>query len=383
MRYSKGALQTYSKNNASDYSAGEKGSFLPAVSVLQKAAPEEELQMKKVVQKAAPEEELQMKTVVQKAAPEEELQMKSMVQKVAPEEELQMKAVVQKAAPEEELQMKSIVQKAASEEELQMKSVVQKAEPEEELQMKSIVQRKENKTGMPDHLKSGIESLSGMDMSDVKVHYNSSQPAQLQALAYAQGNEIHIGPGQEQHLAHEAWHVVQQRQGRVKPTMQMKESVAVNDDPGLEHEADVMGAKALQMKAFTPGKVVGLSNLSAGKTIQRYAFTKGTDNYDYGNDFYDHLSARTGAELRAAAVAAAGKGYWTLVNRASFEGGTFDVTTAPSEGYDFGISIDGVEAISVSNGEVETIDHVVVDGYTKTTKNGNDWYKITHLRAAQ
>jgi hypothetical protein len=46
-------------------------------------------------------------------------------------------------------------------------------------------------------------------------------------------------------LPHEAWHVVQQAQGRVKPTMQMKDGVPVNDDKGLEHEADVMGAKAL------------------------------------------------------------------------------------------------------------------------------------------
>jgi uncharacterized protein DUF4157 len=90
--------------------------------------------------------------------------------------------------------------------------------------------------------------LSGMDLGDVKVHYNSSQPAQLNALAYAQGNDIHIGAGQEKHLPHEAWHVVQQRQGRVQPTMQMKEGVPVNDDPGLESEADVMGAKAAQMK---------------------------------------------------------------------------------------------------------------------------------------
>jgi len=109
----------------------------------------------------------------------------------------------------------------------------------------SVLQPKANDTGMPDDLKSGIENLSGMDMSDVKVHYNSSQPAQMKALAYAQGNDIHIGPGQEQYLLHEAWHVVQQRQGRVKPTVQMKDN-AINDDPGLEHEADVMGAKAIQ-----------------------------------------------------------------------------------------------------------------------------------------
>jgi hypothetical protein len=77
------------------------------------------------------------------------------------------------------------------------------------------------------------------------VHYNSSQPAQLNALAYAQGSDIHLAPGQERHLPHEAWHVVQQAQGRVQPTMQIKEGAPVNDDPGLEHEADVMGAKAV------------------------------------------------------------------------------------------------------------------------------------------
>jgi hypothetical protein len=104
-----------------------------------------------------------------------------------------------------------------------------------------------NRTGMPDGLKSGIEALSGMDLSDVRVHRNSSEPAQLNALAYAQGNDVHLAPGQEQHLPHEAWHVVQQRQGRVAPTMQMQ-GVAINDDAGLEQEADVMGAKALQTK---------------------------------------------------------------------------------------------------------------------------------------
>jgi hypothetical protein len=137
----------------------------------------------------------------------------------------------------------------------------QRTGPEEEelLQGKfAPVQRKgpesdraprENKTGMADNLKSGIESLSGMSLDNVKVHYNSAQPAQLNALAYAQGSDIHVAPGQEQHLPHEAWHVVQQAQGRVKPTMQMKGGIPVNDDSGLEHEADVMGAKALRNAA--------------------------------------------------------------------------------------------------------------------------------------
>lgn len=104
-----------------------------------------------------------------------------------------------------------------------------------------------NPSGLPDKLKVGIENLSGLSMNDVRVHYNSSKPAQLQALAYTQGTDIHVGPRQERHVPHEAWHVVQQAQGRVQPTMQMKGGVPLNDDKGLEHEADVMGEKAVQM----------------------------------------------------------------------------------------------------------------------------------------
>ncbi len=104
-----------------------------------------------------------------------------------------------------------------------------------------------NETGMPDQLKAGVEQLSGHDMSDVRVHYNSDQPAQMQAHAYAQGSDIHIAPGQEQHLPHEAWHVAQQKQGRVQANTQLK-GIGINDDTGLEREADVMGAKAAQMQ---------------------------------------------------------------------------------------------------------------------------------------
>ncbi|HCS66180.1 MAG TPA: hypothetical protein DIW64_20085 [Cellvibrio sp.] len=113
--------------------------------------------------------------------------------------------------------------------------------------MQNMMAAKPNNTGLPNQLKTGIENLSGMNMDHVRVHHNSDKPAQLQAHAYAQGSEIHVAPRQEKHLPHEAWHVVQQAQGRVKPTIQMKQGVPVNDDPGLEQEADVMGEKALQM----------------------------------------------------------------------------------------------------------------------------------------
>ncbi len=143
-------------------------------------------------------------------------------------------------------------------------------------------------SGLPPQLKSGVESLSGMSMDHVQVHYNSDKPAQLNALAYAQGSEIHVGPGQEQHLPHEAWHVVQQAQGRVRPTMQMQGGVPVNDDKGLEHEADAMGIKAMQHAASDktePAQKVSASIakkplqrvMTAGNTVrQLFSYGKGT-----------------------------------------------------------------------------------------------------------
>lgn len=100
-----------------------------------------------------------------------------------------------------------------------------------------------NRTGLPDRLKAGVEALSGLSLDDVRVHYGSPKPAQLEAHAYTLGTEIHVAPGQERHLAHEAWHVVQQKQGRVPATLQFF-GVEVNDDAGLEREADRLGGLA-------------------------------------------------------------------------------------------------------------------------------------------
>jgi hypothetical protein len=117
-----------------------------------------------------------------------------------------------------------------------------------------LAQRAANRTGLPDHVKSGVEALSGMSMDHVRVHYNSPKPAQLNAHAYAQGSDIHVAPGQAHHVPHEAWHVVQQAQGRVRATTQLKGGVALNDDAGLEREADRMGALAVQRAALPGGR---------------------------------------------------------------------------------------------------------------------------------
>jgi hypothetical protein len=143
----------------------------------------------------------------------------------------------------------------------------------------------ENGIGLSRPLKAGLEALSGIDLSGVRVHHNSPKPAQLNALAYTQGQDIRVGPGQEKHLPHEGWHAVQQMQGRVQPTMQAK-GVSINNDGDLEQEADLMGAKALQQhparakRPLARSKQPMASPQGSQPTIQRaMKFEFQTNNY--------------------------------------------------------------------------------------------------------
>ena len=86
-------------------------------------------------------------------------------------------------------------------------------------------------------MKARTERASGLSLDDVRVHYNSPEPETIRSHAFARGADIHLAPGQERHLPHEAWHMVQQKQGRVAPTTRVG-GMAVNDDAGLEREAD-------------------------------------------------------------------------------------------------------------------------------------------------
>jgi hypothetical protein len=116
-----------------------------------------------------------------------------------------------------------------------------------------------NPTGIPSPVRAKMEAGFGADFSDVRVHPRSSRAAELGALAYTQGSEIHVAPGQwapetrqgQELLGHELAHVVQQREGRVQATVQYK-GVALNDEAGLEAEADAMGARVAHTSAGLP-----------------------------------------------------------------------------------------------------------------------------------
>jgi len=90
-----------------------------------------------------------------------------------------------------------------------------------------------------------LEQLSGYDLSDVRVYADSPWPAHLGARAFVFGSNVHLSPGAEDALQHEAWHVVQQKQGRVRATGTASFDehrlgvVGLNDEEALAREAEV------------------------------------------------------------------------------------------------------------------------------------------------
>ena len=123
-------------------------------------------------------------------------------------------------------------------------------------------------------IKANVSALMGTDVTDAQVTYNSSKPMQLQAEAIAQGNQIHLAPGKEQHLGHELTHVAQQKQGRVQPTIQANNGVGINNDPKLEKEADDIGAQATSMPSvIQPKELTSNHTQTIGKPVVQAQFT--------------------------------------------------------------------------------------------------------------
>ena len=126
------------------------------------------------------------------------------------------------------------------------------------------------KTSIPKDVQSKMEGSFGTDFSGVNIHQNSEQATNIGALAHTQGDDVCFAPAQynpnsqkgQELLGHELTHVVQQRQGRGKPTKQGK-GMSVNDSPSLEQEADVMGRRAAE------GKFVEIKSTSSN-SIQKH-----------------------------------------------------------------------------------------------------------------
>ena len=79
-----------------------------------------------------------------------------------------------------------------------------------------LQRRGRNQGHLPDEL---ARRLRQADLDQARAHIQPAGPAAVAAPAFSQGDPIHFAnPGSEQHLPHEAWHVVQQRQGRNPPS---------------------------------------------------------------------------------------------------------------------------------------------------------------------
>ncbi|MBK9551285.1 MAG: DUF4157 domain-containing protein [Saprospiraceae bacterium] len=129
---------------------------------------------------------------------------------------------------------------------------------------------------MPDETLNKMSSSFGTDFSDVNIHSDSKSATDAGALAYTQGNDIHFAPGQydpssqsgQELLGHELTHVQQQREGRVQANNEVN-GMPLNDDKGLEAEADEGGRMAVQMKEDsikTASKLVTQSNIIQKKS---------------------------------------------------------------------------------------------------------------------
>lgn len=95
------------------------------------------------------------------------------------------------------------------------------------------------------------------------------------AKAYAQGSDLHFAPGEyapesqqgRELIGHELAHVVQQAEGRTSSTIQGKGG-QLQDDPGLEQEADEKGARAARGE-LAGSRIGSVEPLGGNRSIQR------------------------------------------------------------------------------------------------------------------
>ena len=129
---------------------------------------------------------------------------------------------------------------------------------------------------LPATVQTKMGNAFNFDFSGVRAH-EGGQAQAMGALAYTQGSQVHFAPGQYQPdtargqelLGHELAHVVQQSEGRVAATTQLK-GVGINDDSGLEREADDWGARAARGESVGRGGAAGAAIGGSDAPVQRF-----------------------------------------------------------------------------------------------------------------
>ena len=263
---------------------------------VQRQTAENELVEEDAVQRQTAENELVEEDAVQRQTAENEQVEEDAAQQTAENEPVEEEVVQSKTAENEPVEEneqveEDAVQQTAENEQVE-EDAVQSKTAEAQATPSFAVQPKANKAGafkpqvnlqpvgagsqLPAAVQRKMEKAFQANFSNVRIH-EGSQAKSINALAYAQGNHIHFAPGQynptseagQKLLGHELTHVVQQREGRV-PAPQGK-GAPINADPGLEAEADELGAKAAKGESVTvAGTSSGVQRQSAQTPIQRF-----------------------------------------------------------------------------------------------------------------
>lgn len=129
------------------------------------------------------------------------------------------------------------------------------------------------------------QTLSRVDPSDMHIHRNNSEPDRLKAYVFMRGTDII--------LAHEAWHVVQQKQGRVQANSSFRGQV-INSSPSLESEAYRMAQRVTSMPVSMNETAPSSTKIhrSASKIIAQLAPNQeGTADPQHLIDFVRRLEA--------------------------------------------------------------------------------------------
>jgi Domain of unknown function (DUF4157) len=134
-----------------------------------------------------------------------------------------------------------------------------------------------NQTGIPTPVLRKMEGFLGQEFSNVRVQTNSPSAVEIGAQAYTHGNQLHFAPGKfqpetatgQQLLGHELTHVVQQQQGLVKPTIQLKNGLIINKEASLESEADNYGRQIANFQGNTFSNIRNISNINKAQTPQQ------------------------------------------------------------------------------------------------------------------
>jgi hypothetical protein len=153
-------------------------------------------------------------------------------------------------------------------------------------------------SGLAPRTRDRLERAFDTDLSSVRVEHRP-EVAAIGARAYTRGERISVAPSQrldtaagQELLTHEVAHVVQQRQGRVRPQVQFG-AVGFNLDAGLETEADTV---ARRVSSGRPAGMAAAESRATGAVAQgKFGF-----EFETNNSFIAHGDAKIVGEKELA-----------------------------------------------------------------------------------